>query len=247
MGKCFIVDVRIGIWVTGDQMLFTLSHSPQVQWPSKCVYVCVFPRRCSGCLAQLLSPRPDTNSPTWFNLSAEMKSLVVVCSLWARIRSINLGFERRIAADLPTQPELVEPAGQQFTFCTRLNKWQHMFLCESVNHWPPVHACVPILVRSDKGVSAENVTSEKICIKPQAVSPCRLLDWLMWGGGNVSRLSSFALHEVKDSGGFFSFFFVAETSSVFMTIMMTKSQPGSGHPGLIGSWKNLKRSLNLRK
>lgn len=49
----------------------------------------------------------------------------------------------------------------------------------------------------------------------------------------MSGFSSFALHEVKDSEGFV--FFVVETSSVFMTIMMTKSQPGSGHPGLIGS------------
>lgn len=39
MGKCFIVDVQMGIWATGDQ---TLSHSPEVQWPSNCARTLVF-------------------------------------------------------------------------------------------------------------------------------------------------------------------------------------------------------------
>lgn len=33
MGKCFIADVWMGVWATGDQ---TLSHPPEVQWPSEC-------------------------------------------------------------------------------------------------------------------------------------------------------------------------------------------------------------------
>lgn len=190
MGKCFIVDVRIGIWATGDQMLFTLSHSPQVQWPSKCVCMCVFvyvfPRRCSGSLAQLLSPAV-TRQLTQRGLICPRKwnSLLLFIVHAAQIGSINLWIlvgeaYQHWPADLVQDSQTVRSTVHILLF--------RLSICNPVTLR---RSFLWILFRSDKEVSAENVTSEQICIKLGAVSPCPLLDWLMWGGGGGNAIFPF--------------------------------------------------------
>lgn len=138
MGECFIADMQIGIRVTGDQMLFTLSHPPQVQWPSNYVRVCVLPCRCwrvSWCCSSVRWS--DTFSP-WVIWSAEMKSRVVgvVYRFRAQIKSVNLRI-RSIATALT-----------QVTATCRVTSWHSapdltngnacLGICKSVT---PVRVC----------------------------------------------------------------------------------------------------------
>lgn len=113
MGKCFIVDMRIGIWVTGDQMLFTLSHSPQGQWPSNYVHVCVLPCRCWGDCWRCSSVRWSDTFSQWVIQSSEMKScvVVVVYRFRAQIKSLHLWIGG-IATDLT-----------QVTVTSRVTSW----------------------------------------------------------------------------------------------------------------------------
>lgn len=138
MGKCFIVDMQIGIWVTGDLMLFTLSHSPQVQWPSNYVHVCVLPCRCWRDCWHCSSVRWSDIFSYWVIQSAEMKSrvVVVVYRFCAQIKSVNLWI-RSIATDLT-----------QVTATSRVTSWHSapdltngnacLGICKSVT---PVRVC----------------------------------------------------------------------------------------------------------
>lgn len=180
-------------------------HPESLSWSSVTfkVSVCVcFPLQVFRLVGTAPQPWTDTHSPMWFNLSAEMKSLVVVYSLWAQITSINLfWFEHRIATDPLTQSKLVKLSDQQFSFCTRLNKWQHMLLCKSVNRWP-------LCMCADYGPKWQGSISWKchFRIDLYQASSCVTIStaWLT----DVRRrkcvaISSLVPHEVGDSGGCF--------------------------------------------
>lgn len=87
-------------------------------------------------------PRPDTNSATWFILLAEMKSLVVVYSLWAQIRSINLRVLVGAAyCSWPSDPSWASQTLRSVVDILNQTKQMATHVCESVNQWPLVHVC----------------------------------------------------------------------------------------------------------
>lgn len=137
MGKCFIVDMRIGIWVTGDQMLFTLSHSPQVQWPSNYVHVCVLPCRCWGDCWRWPSVRWSDTFSQWVIQSAEMKSCVYCCCCCLQVPCSD-----KICSSVDSKycywpdPSHCNFQGHQLTFLTNGNSC--LGICKSVT---------PVLVR----------------------------------------------------------------------------------------------------
>lgn len=137
MGKCFIADMRIGIWVTGDQMLFTLSHSPQVQWPSDYVHACLPLQVLKGLLALFLSQTGQTPSLSGLFSPRKWKAfLLFLFTGSAQIKSVYLCI-CSIAFDLT-----------QVTATSRVTSWHSapdltngnacLGICESVT---------PVLVR----------------------------------------------------------------------------------------------------
>lgn len=177
MGKCFIADVWMGIWATRDQ---TLSHPLEVQWPSECFPLQVFRlvwQSSSVCRQTPTLPRASIRA--W-------KCSASVYGLQSSEKIRGAVEWRRGDLLTPAQTTPTQSTALSHLFSWTNNKWQNMFLLESLHQWPRAW----ILVQSDKEVSAANVTSEQICIKLQVVSPSPSLDWSTSTGRNCAVFSA---------------------------------------------------------
>lgn len=100
---------------------------------------------CVFCLAGVQAcwrGSSDTNSATWFILFAEMKSLVVVYSLWALIRSINLRVLVGAAyCGWPSDPSWASQTLRSVVDILNQTKQMATHVWESVNQWPLVQVC----------------------------------------------------------------------------------------------------------